>query len=100
MNIKKAKTDNQIVLILSGTLDTLTSPQLEEEISQIGEEVNKVRLDIKDVDYVSSNGLRCFIILQKMMDSHQGEFIISHPHQMVKDVLNMTGFDTIMKIED
>jgi anti-sigma B factor antagonist len=100
MNIKKAQNENQETFILSGTLDTLASPELEDEIALITDQITRVRLDLKDVDYVSSNGLRCFLLLQKLMDSRQGEFIISHPNQMVKDVLEMTGFATIMKIED
>ncbi|MCR5237237.1 MAG: STAS domain-containing protein [Lachnospiraceae bacterium] len=55
-------------------------------------------LDLKDLKYLSSAGLREILDLQKIMDDH-GEMIVKNPSPMIIDVFKVSGFNRIMNIE-
>ena len=62
------KHGTETVICLSGQLDTLSSPDLEKEITNILEgNAQNVVLDGGKLTYISSAGLRLLLILQKKM---------------------------------
>lgn len=99
MTITK-NTENEIfTLALAGRLDTNTSPDLEKEISEdLTADVKTLILDLKDLEYVSSAGLRVLLSAQKKMNK-QGKMIVRNANDMVMDVFQVTGFVDILTIE-
>ena len=67
MEINKVVDDKKCTIELTGRLDTLTSPQLEEALKEVPEDTNELVLDLKELEYVSSAGLRVFLNAQKGM---------------------------------
>ena len=98
MEINKVCKDGTCRIELSGRLDTITSPQLEEELQQIPEDVKELVLDLKDLEYVSSAGLRVFLNAQKMMND-KGTMVLCNVNDEIMEVLDMTGFTKILTIE-
>ena len=98
MEINKIIDNNKCKVALSGRLDTLTSPQLEEVLKEIPEDVNDLVLDLKDLEYVSSAGLRVFLNTQKSMMG-KGKMTLTNVRDEIMEVLNMTGFTQILTIE-
>lgn len=100
MKITKISNANGVAkFFLDGRLDTSTAPTLEIEMNKVLEDCKELYLDIKNLEYVSSAGLRVLLTIHKNISAKQGKFVISHPNDVVKDIFDMTGFSSILKIE-
>ena len=85
---------------LTGRLDTNTAPELTEAVKATAtEELSEVIFDFKDLDYISSAGLRVILMTQKLMNSRKGSMVVRHPNQIIAEDFEATGFTDIMKIE-
>ena len=98
MEINKTFKDKSCKIELSGRLDTITSPQLEEVVEGLPADVEELILDLKELDYVSSAGLRVFLNAQKKM-ADKGKMILRNVNDEIMEVLDMTGFTQILSIE-
>ena len=67
MKIKKELENNVLVLALEGRLDTVTAPELEREINDLSG-VRDLVIDMKNLEYISSAGLRVILKAQKTMN--------------------------------
>ena len=63
MKIKKELENNVLVLALEGRLDTVTAPELEREIIDLSG-VRDLVIDMKNLEYISSAGLRVILKAQ------------------------------------
>lgn len=92
---------NDIIIIgLNGTLDTNTSPEAEVEINKsLDNGVSKMVINLEDTRYVSSAGLRIFLATAKKMMAKSGKVILCHPNDIVKDILHVSGFNTIIVVK-
>ena len=99
MEIVKKREGDKLTLALSGRLDTLTAPQLETVIKNELDGAKDLVLDLKDLIYVSSAGLRVFLNAQKSM-MEKGEMCLRHVNEEIMEVLDMTGFTQILTIEN
>lgn len=98
MTIEMKKTDAQTVIEVSGRLDTSTAPVLDKTIVEnVAEETNLV-LDLKELAYISSAGLRVLLSAQKRMQKH-GSMKLKNVCEEVMEVFEMTGFADILEIE-
>ena len=93
------KIDNKLVTFtLEGRLDTITAPQLETEIKEAISGAESLVLDLKNLDYISSAGLRVILSAQKIMNV-QGKMKIINVQPAVMEVFEVTGFLDILTIE-
>ena len=96
----KIKHGTETVISLSGQLDTLSSPDLEKEITAILEgEAMKVILDGSELTYISSAGLRLLLILQKKMSQKGGTFVLRNIQNSIMEIFKITGFSSFLTIE-
>ena len=98
MEIQKERQDNKLTVALAGRLDTTTAPELEAALAESLEGVEELSLDFKDLEYISSAGLRILLSTQKKM-SRQGEMKLTNVGETVMEVLEVTGFADILTIE-
>ena len=98
MEIKKAKSENKLDIALIGRLDTTTAPQLEAELKDSLDGVTDLQLDFAELEYISSAGLRVLLAAQKIMNK-QGEMVIRHANEDIKEVFDITGFADILTLE-
>ena len=89
---------NKLTVAISGRLDTLSSPDFEKEMTPAIEGVEELVIDLKDLDYISSAGLRVLLGLAQTMED-QGKMVVTNPNDAVMDVCSVTGFDDILTIE-
>ena len=87
-----------MTLHIAGRIDTITAPELEKKIAALSPEVTDLILDMKEVVYISSAGLRVLLSAQKKM-SRGGSMKLSGVCSAVMEVLEMTGFADILVIE-
>ena len=87
-----------LTVALRDRLDTLTSPELDDELSDIISGVKHLVFDMTELTYISSAGLRLLLIYQQKMKV-QGKMTIRNVRKEVMSVLKLTGFDKFLKIE-
>ena len=97
MKIDLKKEDKKLTIKLDGKLDTNTSPELDSKMSEL-EGMEEVIIDMKDLDYISSAGLRVLLSMQKVMNK-QGKMTIINVCENVMDIFEVTGFSDILDIE-
>lgn len=98
MTINMISEDKQIILSLSGRLDAANAPKLEAELKKSINWVEKLVFDFKELDYISSAGLRVLLNAQKVMNK-QGEMIVRNVNDTIVEVFEITGFVHILNIE-
>ena len=99
MTITKTQTGDALTLALEGRLDTTTAPQLEAELKASLDGVADLTLDMKDLAYLSSAGLRVILAAQKQMNK-QGRMVIRNVCETIMEVFEVTGFTDILTIEE
>lgn len=98
MDIEKQKDGKKLDIKLTGRLDTKGAPELMEVINDYLDGVEELTLDLSDLIYVSSAGLRVILSAQKIMNK-QGAMKITHVQDIVMEVFESTGFVDILTIE-
>ena len=98
MTINQEMNGSALTLALEGRLDTLTSPQLEEQLNASLEGVSDLVLDLEKLDYMSSAGLRVLLAAQKRMNQ-QGSMKVTHVNPIIMEIFEVTGFSEILTIE-
>ena len=98
MNIIRNKDGSKLALALEGRLDTTTAPQLEEELKASLEGVTALEMDFRQLEYLSSAGLRVLLAAQKVMN-RQGSMVVRHVNETIHEVFEVTGFIDILTIE-
>lgn len=97
MTIKKTRAGAKLTLALEGRLDTTTAPQLDTELAANLDGVTELVLDLGDLVYLSSAGLRSILAAQKRMN-RQGSMSVCHVCPAIMEVFEMTGFVDILTI--
>lgn len=95
MNITLNRNGAELTVALEGRLDTLTAPDLEEQLEPELDDVQKLIFDLAGLEYISSAGLRVLLAAQKEMD----EMVVKNVGPAVMDVFEVTGFSDFLNIE-
>ena len=98
MTIVKNANGTVLTLVLTGRLDTITSPKLEAELRARLPGVTELHLDFVGLEYLSSAGLRVLLGAQKMMNK-QGSMVVHNVNETIMEVFEITGFADILTIE-
>ena len=101
MTIRSERFDNDsMVLFLSGRLDTASSSAFEHNLNALVDGTKDIIFDLKDLSYISSSGLHVLLQAQKTMAANNRKLVIRNIVGSVKDVFEMTGFNTIVNMEE
>ncbi|MBP3217918.1 MAG: STAS domain-containing protein [Lachnospiraceae bacterium] len=98
MTINETKNGDELIISLEGRLDTMTAPELEEELKKVLPETKQLTFDFAGLEYISSAGLRVLLSTQKVM-SKQGSMKITHANETIMEIFEVTGFVDILTIE-
>ena len=96
MEIKTKAEGNRLTIAVSGRVDTVTAPELEAGL-KFGD-ATCVVIDLGDVPYMSSAGLRLLLTAHKTMSGKGGELQVANAQPSVKEVLDITGFSDILNL--
>lgn len=93
------KVDGIIVLTIEGRLDTANARDFNNAIQPLLEEPQpNIIINCGQMSYISSSGLRSFIILQKSVNKHNGTLAIEAMLPEIKHIFEMTGCTSIFNI--
>ena len=98
MEIQVLKNDN-IVIEFKGRLDTTTSPLLSQKIKEIEIDKDLVIIDFKNLDYISSAGLRVLLAIKNMIEEQNKSLEIHNVNEVIMEVFNVTGFINVLNIK-
>ena len=98
MTIEIKRNAEETIIKIAGRLDTTTAPALDKTISEDIADTKKLVLDVKELEYISSAGLRVLLGAQKKMQKI-GSMKVINVCEEVMEVFEMTGFADILVIE-
>jgi anti-sigma B factor antagonist len=99
MKINVLQKIDYTLVIIQGRLDTITAGDFENKIMEIlGGGVTKLLLDCSNLTYISSSGLRVFLVAQKKMLATGGILRICCLKPEIKDIFDISGFSVIFSI--
>ena len=98
MTIEIKRNAEETIIKLVGRLDTTTAPALDKTINEDIAETKNLVLDVKELEYISSAGLRVLLGAQKKMQKI-GSMKVINVCEEVMEVFEMTGFADILVIE-
>lgn len=96
MEITRKTTADKLELVVSGRIDTLTSPDFQKAVVPLPDGVRSVDVDLAQVEYVSSAGLRAFAVLSLAVKEAGGVLTLRNLQEDVKTVFDMTGFSAML----
>ncbi len=88
--------DDPLNVALTGRLDTITSPgllALYNDAAAKGK-ITSISVDMKELEYISSAGLRVLMIMRKSVADGK-DFSLINMSESIKDIIETTGFDNI-----
>lgn len=99
--IIKNTVDNgdSVKIELTGRLDTVTAPELQEVLIPLFDKAKTVDLDFTDLVYLSSAGLRVLLMGEKTAKAKSATMTINNVSGEIMEVFKMTGFDNVLKIK-
>ena len=98
MGYELKRDGSDATLKIQGHLDIKTSPEIDKWLGPQLDDVSSLTIDLAQVDFVSSMGLRLLLSLQKRM-SKQGSIRVTNTQEQVMDLFDKTGFDQILTLE-
>ena len=101
MQIAVEKIDKGCVLKVTGRMDAASVAGFDAEFNkQIAEGVKVFVLDLADLEYISSAGLRSILAAGKKTKIQQGKIVLCSLKAMVREVFEISGFASLFSIFD
>lgn len=101
MDIQVNKSDKLFQLSIDGRLDTITAVDFEAAVVELLEEKPaEVIINCSKLEYISSSGLRIFLLAQKKMLSGGGKLKLCCLQPAIKEIFDISGFSSIFSIFD
>lgn len=92
MEVRRIDENGVTLLSLHGRFDATAAPDAESTFKDfISEDINQVVLDLADVEYISSGGLRVIIMLAKALEKSGGAIRLCSLSPFVSEVFELTN---------
>ena len=98
LDIEKELSDKELVVKLEGRLDTATAPGFEEALEEEFDKAEGLTIDMENVDYISSAGLRVLLAAHKKMSPKEGMKVIN-VNETIMEIFDIIGFSDILTID-
>ena len=100
MDIKQERDGDVVIVRLSGRLDSGAAASAEEQLdAALCGEPPRLAIDMSELSYISSAGLRVLLVLAKKVQQQKGKVALGGLVPNVREVFAVSGFDTIFSIE-
>jgi anti-anti-sigma factor len=89
-----------VIVRLSGRLDSGTAQSAEENFTQVlGDRALRLAIDMANLEYISSAGLRVLLVVAKKVQRANGKVVLFGLVRNVREVFAISGFDRIFAIQ-
>lgn len=97
LNIKNE--EKGTLISVTGRMDAVSSPEFEKKLGRLIDEGNvNLIIDLTELDYISSSGLRSILITAKKLKGKNGQILLASLQAIVKEVFEISGFSIIIPI--
>lgn len=98
LNLINVQKGDVTVLLLKGKLDSVLSPAVEKKaIELINAGQVKLLLDLKEVSYINSAGLRSLLSIKKQLKAVKGKLMVCGLRTEVLEIMKICGFDHVLE---
>ncbi len=99
MEINEQKTDQCVIIGITGRLDTTNYSMLEKKLMDlIDSHHDKILVECSKMDYVSSSGLRILLMALKKISLAKGKFVLCGLQENIREIFEISGFTNIFEI--
>jgi stage II sporulation protein AA (anti-sigma F factor antagonist) len=99
MNVKVSSAGDFTVVGVEGRIDTTNAAGFELKLMELVDAgASKILLDCSGLSYISSSGLRVFLVVQKKMGALKGQLRICNLQPVIKEIFDISGFSTIFSV--
>lgn len=98
MTIMRTLKEDELTVNMIGRMETVSALKLEEEFKTSLKGVKTLIMDLGELEYISSEGLRVFLSAQKIMNK-QGRMIVRNVNEDVMEVFRTIGAIDVLTIE-
>ncbi len=102
MNVSSRRFGNAVVLRVEGRLDQDTcegfTTELMSHVDGAVREGGAIVLDLSGLEYVSSAGLRCFMLASRQAKAHQGRIYVAALQPMVSEIFEISHFNLVFQV--
>ena len=102
MNVSSRRYANAVVLAVSGRLDQDTCDTFRVDLSRHVEDSARgggaIVLDLSGLDYVSSAGLRCFMLASRQAKAQSGRIFVAALQPMVREIFEISHFNLVFQV--
>ncbi len=100
MTTKVEEIDGKLVATLVGELDTAAAAETEKALMPLlNSEGKEIIIDCTGLEYIASSGLRLLLGILKKAQDVGSHVVLKNVNDVVKDVLDLTGFVSIFDFE-
>ena len=99
MNLTTEKNGEELIVHLSGELNTVTAPELKELLDENLSGVKNLKLDFAECDYVSSAGIRVLLATYKQLKEEDGTMKLTNVGKFFNKVLKDTCLAAVFEVE-
>lgn len=99
MEIKDTLENDVVIIQPAGRLDSTSSPEFEQFLRAKIADRNQLIIDLSNLDYISSAGLRVILAGAKRIDSEKGTMLLCGMKDVIHQIFEVSGFLKILKVE-
>lgn len=92
IDVNIENTDGITIVELLGELDSVSAPEVQQQVLPHIHDDSKILLDMTHVTYMSSAGLRILLMMYRNINENVGKIIMSGLNDDVREVMSITGF--------
>ncbi len=99
MHITTRSVDDVLVVDLEGSLNSHTCGPVSTELTRIAQGGSKkVLLNLEHLEFLTSSGLRAFLLGAKLLQTAGGTMKICRPNSVVDEVMRISGFNSLLNV--
>jgi anti-anti-sigma factor len=102
MNVSVRHYANAVVLHVGGRLDQDTCDgfrgDLAQHVEASGRDGGAIILDLSGLEYVSSAGLRCFMLASRQAKAQHGRILVAALQPMVREIFEISHFNLVFQV--
>ena len=98
MDLTKQYNEKELTITVKGKIDTINAPDFENEIMDEIGKFDSLILNLNDLEYISSSGLRVLIAVEKKL-SPENISVTIKVNEIIKEIIVISGLDKVLNIE-
>ena len=98
MDLTKQYNKKELTITVKGKIDTINAPDFENEIMDEIGKFDSLILNLNDLEYISSSGLRVLIAVEKKLSPENIPVTIK-VNEIIKEIIVISCLDKVLNIE-